>query len=791
HLGRDTKEMSLKPQPHVTTELCNRNIRGVYPGQRYRASKSLFAWSFKCYRDDEYEGIAVELQENSPQSGVEPPIYACKFGEGTTYGHILVLANEDGQIGLRDTRLSGNVSPVEGQQIHNNAIFDVCWVPGSSELVSVSGDQRAAILTLREDGTLVLTLSLLGHTRSVKTVHVNPFDPCVIATGARDGSVIIWDKRCKPHHKADEIAPAHSSLAPRSLASPSVRKVATSSSAVNNSVTGVVFQQQHIVISAGASDGLIKLWDLRKTHGGGKRDPQCQNTLVHSGRSSHRGFTSLSVSPARDVLYTSCMDNAIYAYHLTNPTPKPVAEYTGHVNLTYFVKSCISPCGSYLLSGSSDKCAYIWLTDCPGQPIARLGGHFAEVTSVGWCPVDDEKLVTCADDMKLRIFRRRNVNLDDFDEKINIRGMSKPYVAELAAEKEFNSKIEVSLGNRNRMVTESHDLLSSLHLTPSTSKTRASLAATPSSTREREGQCSSNSPETFPQTPRQQTPRHKQGTRGKVTPCTPKTSDRNTLLNWLASAKTPGSRDSPSTSGVTVISDSKKASLKRKLTDLIGEDQENFKNEVKPRSPNSPKNILGISTSVNSSLSPQSSVAKMLKYGDDSGCSVFRKCREKDEGTLEMADSVKPIEVQDKVALGVGFRKPVTNVASKHVEKNEHFTKENIQKDDTVAQLPEPRIRMQSVSCSTSFQFGNLSSPTANLPNYIIDGLSPHNRREARVEKKRNTDWLTSFSHQKKLKFTRTPDKVIKKVVTLRSSYLQKQKERKVLKIKQKKCSAP
>lgn len=31
----------------------------------------------------------------------------------------------------------------------------------------------------------------------------------VLATGARDGNIIIWDKRCKPHHRADEIAPAH------------------------------------------------------------------------------------------------------------------------------------------------------------------------------------------------------------------------------------------------------------------------------------------------------------------------------------------------------------------------------------------------------------------------------------------------------------------------------------------------------------------------------------------------------------------------------------------------------
>ena len=69
-----------------------------------------------------------------------------------------------------------------------------------------------------------------------------------------------------------------------------------------------------------------------------------------------------------------------------------VAKYVGHQSLTYFVKSCVSPCGSYLLSGSSDSCAYIWLTDQPGEPIAKLTGHYDEVTAVDWCPVDDEKV---------------------------------------------------------------------------------------------------------------------------------------------------------------------------------------------------------------------------------------------------------------------------------------------------------------------------------------------------------------------------------------------------------------
>lgn len=68
---------------------------------------------------------------------------------------------------------------IPAHQIHNNAIFDVCWVPGTPELVSVSGDQTAIVLRVKEDGALEPVLTLMGHSRSVKTVHVNPFDPCM------------------------------------------------------------------------------------------------------------------------------------------------------------------------------------------------------------------------------------------------------------------------------------------------------------------------------------------------------------------------------------------------------------------------------------------------------------------------------------------------------------------------------------------------------------------------------------------------------------------------------------
>ncbi len=47
---------------------------------------------------------------------------------------------------LQDTAKSGSSSVLTFFEAHNNAIFDVAWVPGSqSQLVTVSGDQSAKL----------------------------------------------------------------------------------------------------------------------------------------------------------------------------------------------------------------------------------------------------------------------------------------------------------------------------------------------------------------------------------------------------------------------------------------------------------------------------------------------------------------------------------------------------------------------------------------------------------------------------------------------------------------------
>jgi denticleless len=64
------------------------------------------------------------------------------------------------------------------------------------------------------------------------------------------------------------------------------------------------------------------------------------------------------------MLLVSSIDSCHYLYSLSALDQPPVATLTGHRTDSFCVKSFFSPCGQHVLSGSSDRRAYIWDVSC-------------------------------------------------------------------------------------------------------------------------------------------------------------------------------------------------------------------------------------------------------------------------------------------------------------------------------------------------------------------------------------------------------------------------------------------
>lgn len=294
-----------------------------------------------------------------------------------------------------------------GKQIHHNAIFDLEWMFKQMKIVTVSGDHTARLVDVSES-ELREERMFSGHTRSVKTLAMKQNDLSVFATGSRDGNILVWDTRSTSNiafigNPDKIIANAHYSK----HTTPSKKKAYQNqhpSISGANSVTGLVFQDENTLISCSAGDGTIKLWDLRKTYKINKKEPNPKFTIPYSGLTAKCGFSNLIIDQECVRLYANCLDNTIYCYNVSNCNPYPIKKYSGHENNTFYVKSCLSSNGTYLLSGSSNHNAYIWNTHF-SEPIVKLTGHTAEVTCVAWYQYYDTALVTCSDDYRHKIWR--------------------------------------------------------------------------------------------------------------------------------------------------------------------------------------------------------------------------------------------------------------------------------------------------------------------------------------------------------------------------------------------------
>ena len=116
------------------------------------------------------------------------------------------------------------------------------------------------------------------------------------------------------------------------------------STTCGSSVTAIQFQDGQTLISSSDSDGILKVWDLRKSYDRYSRHPQPKHQFLYPGKSALKGYSALILNHSKTQLYASCKDHTIYKFDVAAYCEKPIAAYTGFENNSkYFSRLSISP----------------------------------------------------------------------------------------------------------------------------------------------------------------------------------------------------------------------------------------------------------------------------------------------------------------------------------------------------------------------------------------------------------------------------------------------------------------
>ncbi|CAG8545623.1 7315_t:CDS:10 [Cetraspora pellucida] len=342
--------------------------------------------------------------------------FACSFSHAVQDGKCLAVADEEGTVGLIDARYDNTIETERVRtefRAHDNAVFDLMWSPDDRHMVTASGDQTARLWDVELQQCKAV---FLAHTCSIKSVNYNSTDPNMWVTASRDGNIFIWDVRTTGmqtpegpegemfYKPTNSIRSAHSPDNPKKKARKSCSLPHRSKP--TSSVTGALFlkHQEHLLASSGAIDGIIKYWDLRN-HSNTKASQPVQLSINGATAKRPHGISALILDNNGTRLYANSTDNYIYQYDPIN-LGAPLTRFTSPTFRcsSFYIRMAISPDDRYIISGSSDKCVYMWETDFPDENPIVLKAHENEVTSLSWSR-DLEMFASCSDDASLRFWR--------------------------------------------------------------------------------------------------------------------------------------------------------------------------------------------------------------------------------------------------------------------------------------------------------------------------------------------------------------------------------------------------
>ncbi|TPX44173.1 hypothetical protein SeLEV6574_g04667 [Synchytrium endobioticum] len=415
--GRDSRALWALPVREMTSQRVDFSLRKLLG-------------NFISTEHDRYQMV-------SPHDLVVPP-FACSYANVTKGGKILAVADEDGVVTLIDTLVDTRAPLEESIKMewtaHENAIFDIVWSADDIRVMTASGDQTVRVwdvATQSSIGTLGVHLfgasdPLNGHQGSVKTVANHPHEPSMYVTCSRDGRMLLWDLRI-PGKGLPDGSMAHKPVymingahVPESKTKSRRRTPARAQSFSSaHSVTAALFLPGSTmrIASAGAADGLVKIWDMRM---GEVFTDISQNSVARSrlpeGLKRPHGLTSLTMNSNGSLLFASCSDNSVHVYN-SSSLSQPICQLRADTFkvTSFYVKTAVSPDDRFLASGSSDGGLYVWDVESylKRDHMSKYGpiilkGHTSEVTSVSWSgggDISQQHIANASDDMTVRVWK--------------------------------------------------------------------------------------------------------------------------------------------------------------------------------------------------------------------------------------------------------------------------------------------------------------------------------------------------------------------------------------------------
>ncbi|CUA74489.1 putative WD repeat-containing protein alr3466 [Nostoc sp, PCC 7120] [Rhizoctonia solani] len=283
---------------------------------------------------------------------------------------ILASASSDRTIRLWDPNAS---RPIHGPYLgHSNRVTSVAFSPDGSKLVSGSWDKSIRVWSVDvgdsrlSDTPLVIT----GHSDSVTCVVFSP-DGSKIASGSMDKTIQLWDTS-------------------------SVESKRHISSAKHlDTVASIAFSPDGKCIVSCSLDGKIQLWDAA--------------TLVYSAPFGHCAPVNvIGFSPDGRHVVSGSTDMTTRVWEINTypkpiPTIEPITTKTLVGHSAYVLSVAITPNGTRIVSGSSDKTVQIWDAQT-GAPVGDpLTGHSSKVYSVAVSP-DGGRLVSVSEDKSMKLW---------------------------------------------------------------------------------------------------------------------------------------------------------------------------------------------------------------------------------------------------------------------------------------------------------------------------------------------------------------------------------------------------